>query len=132
MIPFHLFFLQTGRRETPVMGLHSFCEPCCCIYPPRVRALVTRALRPPEVQRMEEVGLGKQSWESIVPPTDRGFRALLLFLWRQGWRRSGLSVRGCFGGRKAKQRSGPAERKAVLSWCGYALQVLQPKEDLTM
>ena len=62
----------------------------------RLRAFVTGALRPPEVEGTEEVDLGKQSWESIVPPTDGGSRALRLFLWRQGRRRSGLSVRGCF------------------------------------
>lgn len=61
-----------------------------------LRALVTRALTPPEVEGTKERDLCKQSWESIVPPTDRIFRALQLFPWRQAWRRSGLSVRGCF------------------------------------
>lgn len=36
------------------------------------------------------------------------------------------------GRRKAKQRNGPAERKAVLPWCVYAPQVAQPKKDLTL
>lgn len=37
-----------------------------------------------------------------------------------------------FGGREAKQRSGRAERKAVLPWCVYAPQVPQPEEGLTV
>lgn len=57
---------------------------------------MSRSLRPTEVEGMEEVDLGKHSQENIVPPADRGSRALQLFLWRQGWRRSGLCVRGCF------------------------------------
>lgn len=35
-----------------------------------------------------------------------------------------------FGGRKAKQRNGPAERKGGLPKCVYSPQVPQPTEDL--
>lgn len=37
-----------------------------------------------------------------------------------------------FGGRKAKQSSSPAERKAALPWCALAPQVPQPKGDLNL
>lgn len=36
------------------------------------------------------------------------------------------------GGRKAKQRGSPAQRKAVPPRCVYAPQVPQPKEELTL
>lgn len=96
--PFQLFVLQTGSRQMPAMDSTASMSPAGVLYVSSLclHALVTGALRPPEVEGLEEVDLGKQRWESIVPLTDRGSRALWLFLWRQGWRRSGLSVRGCF------------------------------------
>lgn len=93
---------------------------------------MTGVLRPPEVEGIEEVDLGKQSWESIVPPLDRGSG---LFSSSCGARAGGgldCVLGDVFGGRGAKQRSGPAERKAALPWCVYAPQVPQPKEDLTL
>lgn len=96
VILFRIFVLQTGPREMPLMEFTASMNPAVYLSSLCLCSLVTRALRPPEVEGMEEVGLGKQRWESIVPLTDRGSRAPQLFLWRQGWRRSGLSVRGCF------------------------------------
>lgn len=81
---------------------------------------------------MEEVNLGKQRLESIVPLPDRGSRAFQLFLWRQP--RGGLDclLGDVFSRRQAKQKIGLTERKAVLSWCVYAPQVPEPKEDLIL
>lgn len=81
---------------------------------------------------MKEVDLGKQVGRALCLPQTE---VPGLFSSSCGARAGGgldCLLGDVFGGRKAKQRNGPAERKAVLPWCVYAPQVPQPKEDLTL